>query len=678
MKLRIAHLVVAMLSVVFSLTSPIVAQTSAQTASALPHLVRFGGTAKDHNGSPLSGVVGITFALYSEQTGGAPLWLETQSVTADSNGHYVALLGATKPEGLPGELFTSELARWVGVQVSGQAEQARVLLVSAPYALKAGDAETIGGLPPSAFMLAAPPISSSIVANSTAETVSPSTAADVTTTGGTADYLAIFSGADTLIDSAVFQAGSGTTAKVGIDTSTPATPLDVNGAGTIRGTLSLPARGTASAKAGKNSQGLNLSASAWNTLAAVNQTFRWQAEPVGNGSATPTGTMNLLFGAGTATPAETGLRIASNGQITFAAGQMFPGTVSEVTAGIDLTAGGTAGNVTLNLNTAATNALYARLAANNTFTGTQTINNTTIISGTNSAGVLQVTNTTTSGKAPAIVGTTDSAAAAGIKGIVAATSGTEAGVVGQTSSPEGDGVQGHGPYVGVYGAAGGASGTGAASTFNGAGVWGDAGSPSKSGVMGTADDGIAGYFLNNSPQGYGTLVVDAASSASTPFAAYGPGGSCSIDQDGNLNCTGAKNAVVPIDGSKRIVAMSAIESPQNWFEDFGSAQLASGIAIVTLDATFIQTVNTEMDYKVFPVPNGDCKGLFVTHKTPTSFEVRELGGGTSNVSFDYRITAIRKKYENVRFADHTHDLDGSKRIMLAPAAHPVIQTMAIK
>src|SRR5271154_2998850 len=150
MKLRFACVVIGLLSLV-SLT---VAQTSSQTASALPRLVRFGGTVKDLNGNPLTGVVGITFALYSEQSGGAALWLETQNVTADNTGHYTALLGSTKPDGLPAELFTSEQARWVGVQVSGQAEQPRVLLVSAPYALKAGDAETIGGLPPSAFMLA--------------------------------------------------------------------------------------------------------------------------------------------------------------------------------------------------------------------------------------------------------------------------------------------------------------------------------------------------------------------------------------------------------------------------------------------------------------------------------------------------------------------------------------------
>src|SRR5271168_866636 len=114
MKLRLACVVIGFLSLV-SLTD---AQTSTPTASALPRLVRFGGTVRDLNGSPLTGVVGITFALYSEPTGGAPLWLETQNVTADSNGHYAVLLGSSKPEGLPTDLFISEQARWVAVQVS--------------------------------------------------------------------------------------------------------------------------------------------------------------------------------------------------------------------------------------------------------------------------------------------------------------------------------------------------------------------------------------------------------------------------------------------------------------------------------------------------------------------------------------------------------------------------------
>src|SRR6202162_3780748 len=114
MKPRAACLVVGFLSLALSLAPPTVAQTVAEPASALPRLVRFGGTAKDLDANPLTGVVGITFALYSEQTGGAALWLETQNVTADSNGRYVVLLGSTKPDGLPTELFTSEKARWAG------------------------------------------------------------------------------------------------------------------------------------------------------------------------------------------------------------------------------------------------------------------------------------------------------------------------------------------------------------------------------------------------------------------------------------------------------------------------------------------------------------------------------------------------------------------------------------
>ncbi len=119
MKLRVACVVVGFLSLVLSLVQLTFAQTPTQTASALPRLVRFSGTVEDLNGTPLTGVAGITFALYSEQTGGAALWLETQNVTADSNGHYTTLLGSTKPDGLPADLFTSEQARWVD-EVSGR------------------------------------------------------------------------------------------------------------------------------------------------------------------------------------------------------------------------------------------------------------------------------------------------------------------------------------------------------------------------------------------------------------------------------------------------------------------------------------------------------------------------------------------------------------------------------
>jgi hypothetical protein len=56
---------------------------------------------KDEAGAPKTGIVGITFALYKDQQGGAPLWLETQNVQADASGRYTVMLGATKSDGLP-------------------------------------------------------------------------------------------------------------------------------------------------------------------------------------------------------------------------------------------------------------------------------------------------------------------------------------------------------------------------------------------------------------------------------------------------------------------------------------------------------------------------------------------------------------------------------------------------
>src|SRR6202041_3205471 len=137
---------------IISGTLSLMAQSN--TGSVVPRLMKYSGKAVDAQGKTFTGVVGITFAIYKDQTDGAPLWLETQNVQADAKGNYSAQLGATKSEGLPLDLFTSGEARWLGVRVNGGEEQPRVLLLSVPYALKAADAQTLAGLPASAFMLA--------------------------------------------------------------------------------------------------------------------------------------------------------------------------------------------------------------------------------------------------------------------------------------------------------------------------------------------------------------------------------------------------------------------------------------------------------------------------------------------------------------------------------------------
>lgn len=340
---------------------PVLGQQLAATTANLivPPLVKFSGVLTDVNGKPLTGVVGVTFFLYKDSEGGAPLWMETQNVQPDRAGHYSVMLGSTTSPGLPFDLFVSGEARWLGVQPQGQSEQPRVLLLSVPYAVKAWDAETVGGLPPSAFVLAtsAPGAATAPSGATNFGSVGSAPAASTITGSGTVNFLPLWTGTSTIGNSVLFQSGTGSTAKVGINTNTPASTLDVKGAGTIRGLLSLPATAPATATAGTNSQPLDLAASAFNssTAKAQNETFQWQAETAGNNTSTPSGTLNLLFGSGASKPAETGLKISNTGILNFASGQTFPGTgngtITSVTAGTDLTGGGTGGAVTLSVDT---------------------------------------------------------------------------------------------------------------------------------------------------------------------------------------------------------------------------------------------------------------------------------------------------------------------------------------
>ena len=383
--------------------TPIFGQTVPAGSAGVPSMIKFSGAVKDDTGKPRTGIVGITFALYKDQQGGAPLWLETQNVQLDNSGRYTVFLGASKSEGLPQELFVSGEARWLGVQPEGGPEQPRTLLLSVPYALKAGDAATIGGMPPSAFVLAAPGGTGSSSAGNGSSTSSNLSQPPIGGSG-TQNFIPLWTDNNgTLGNSVLFQSGSGSSAKTGVNTSNPAATLDVNGNTIARGSLQLPSTGTANASQGFNSQPFSLQGSAFNSSnqQAIGPTFQWQTEPAGNNTSTPSGTLNLLYGKGSGSPSETGLNIASNGKITFVTGQTFPGTgtITGVIAGSGLSGGGTSGTVTLSINTNSANKTYARLAAVNTFTANQIVQanvtaNQLIAAAPQGTVPLQVTSTT--------------------------------------------------------------------------------------------------------------------------------------------------------------------------------------------------------------------------------------------------------------------------------------------
>ena len=276
--------------------------TAASAPTAVPPLIPYSGVVGSVSGLQSPVDASITFLIYKDQQAGEPLFAETQTVALDTTGHYKAQLGVTFANGIPLELFATGEARWLEVQVAGEAAQPRALLVSVPYALKAADAATLGGLPPSAFVLARP-ASEAVAAMSPASR--PNVTSNVTTTGGTLGFVPQFSGVSSIVDSPIFV---NTTGEVGIGTATPTATLDVNGGATISGSLVLPALGTATASAGFGSQLLKMYTSIYNSSskAVVDPRFEWQAAESGNNTGSPSATLELLASNGSPAPRQLG------------------------------------------------------------------------------------------------------------------------------------------------------------------------------------------------------------------------------------------------------------------------------------------------------------------------------------------------------------------------------------
>ena len=227
---------------------------SAQQTSTItvPNLIRYNGTLKDAQAtaSISSTTIGVTFAIYKQQDGGAPIWQETQNVTPDASGQYNVVLGSTTSTGLPSDLFSQQEQRWLGMQVQGEAEQTRSLLVSVPYAFKAQEAETLGGLPASAFVKTPPsdvPGGTSTAAPGSASqnAGTAGNSANTAKSGGAPDTIVNCVGAQngpitvltgsappniTLCNSGIYEAAPYGTGAIGILNPNPIAALDVNGA----------------------------------------------------------------------------------------------------------------------------------------------------------------------------------------------------------------------------------------------------------------------------------------------------------------------------------------------------------------------------------------------------------------------------------------------------------------
>jgi hypothetical protein len=118
---------------------PQAAAVAKQATKEISRTLAFRGKFNDSNGNHMTGVVGVLFAIYEQPKGGAPLWQEVQNIELNSRGRFSAVVGSTKKDGIPLNLFTNEKTMWLGIQVllPGEVERPRMRLVNTDDSLVA-------------------------------------------------------------------------------------------------------------------------------------------------------------------------------------------------------------------------------------------------------------------------------------------------------------------------------------------------------------------------------------------------------------------------------------------------------------------------------------------------------------------------------------------------------------
>jgi hypothetical protein len=222
------------------------------------------------------------------------------------------------------------------------------------------------------------------------------------------------------------------------------------------------------------------------------------------------------------------------------------------------------------------------------------------------------------------------------------------------------GVFGVGPNDGVYGATtatnnkSGVYGSSQATTGHGNGVVGV--SSNGNGVIGSARGSYGvgvwglsrngdGVLAESGAAGEVALRAHADNSRTAIFAGQNPANfaHCVIDPSANLSCTGNIRSDSAIQSThrnglgQRVVAYTA-ESAAATIEDVGTARMVDGVANVRIDPAFAAMMDGRW-YYVFLTPLGDTRGLYVSRKATSGFQVRETEHGRTKLEFDYRIVA---------------------------------------
>jgi hypothetical protein len=279
---------------------------------------------------------------------------------------------------------------------------------------------------------------------------------------------------------------------------------------------------------------------------------------------------------------------------------------------------------------------------------------------------------------------------AGVRGFNSFVTGTGIIALGNNISTaplagNGSGLAAHGRYIGTYSTS--------SDVTNGFGLVG-----MGNGMISFNDFGVGAGVLG-AGEYYGIMAF--ASNSGTPVAAgkwagyfdYLPSGNGYAwvggrngATDYGILSTGVKSTMVK-DEQNRNRIMYCTEAPEVLFQDIGIAKLINGKAHIDIDPLLARNIYVSDDkpLKVFIQLEGDCHGVYVTNKSATGFDVIELNGGRSNITFSYQLFGnradatdsqgrITSNFANTRFPVGPDRLEG-KPTETTKSGEPAVMTV---
>ncbi len=604
-----------------------------------PQKINYQAVVRNSSGQPItSGSVKLRFTIHADSATGANVFQEQQSASPNQFGLVTLGIGAVSNLGL---VTWGSGAKYLQVELdpangTNFTSMGISQLLSVPYALFSGNSATgPAGPTGSAGATGNPGVTGPTGGGAAGVTGAQGPTGNNGLTGPTGPTGAGLPGPSgvTGAQGPTGNNGStGLTGPTGVGVTGAQGPTGNNGIPGITGPTGVGVTGTQGPTGNNGITGAQ-------GITGANGTTGAQG-PTGVGVAGPTGVTGPT-GTGSALTASNGIKIVTN---DIELGGPLTTNTDIALSNRTLTFSGT-GSVGIGVTP-----LYPlHISASNTTSGV-------VSSNTNAAGIgLTGQNTAASGTGlgNGIFGATVQSNGFGVYGANLNTAGT--GVLGignnvasYTLPIGGSGGAFFGSLTGLYGFSAGLQGYGvygkATDPANGLAVVGIAngvaGSAPAGGAGGTFTGfqyGVSGFFTNQNvgiqlaagyfaAPGISTTLVEAFSNTGTHYKIWG-------------SPAGTVSTTVP-DLQDKQVTLHAPETPEFYFQDYGQGQLLNGKVHITIDPILAKnvTISDKHPLRVFVQLEGDCKGVYVTNKTTTGFDVVELNGGTSNTPFQWSIT----------------------------------------